>query len=1011
MPSVTSSSRWDFQVVLWGMAIALAGGIALPHLRVSWLPPQDDRSVWVSFPVMGSTPLQTERLITSPTEAVLSQLSNIEHLASYSLPGRSLIKLTYAEGVDVHSQEVKLRGELRYLQQMLPASTARPQIFYSSPQKSEHSHIRYAIQAPKGSYLYRPYVEMLMRQGMEVPAGVVQQTVSGQGTQALLVEVSPYQLARRGLSFEEVTQWLCQAFTSQPLEAHESIRKEGGVSLGGSFPSLSTLPYAALSITDRSIPLHTLAQVRQIPLAEAEQQYVNGQEVLYLEIELLPDGALAKTVKTIRNQMEQLRVKLPQGWTLRCVEDPISSLEKELHDQVIRLGIACLTVVLGLLLWTMSMQYALISGFCLVISVAIGGLGMYVGDLPVHLYSLSALSVALGMMVDQTILVGDAVRAHEPLSSLVIPLAATSLTTLASLLPLIGLGRSHWTYLADFGSVLSVMLVSSVLIATWFMPRLMRKLLPSDSPRQKRRLWRNPSKPSYPLAFAAILAKGRWLVRLCLLLLIGLPIPGLPLQYPFLQGLSHSFLEDIQRDLHFDPPEDPMLVVEVSFAHPTPEEASVRLLAPLQAKLRDLRPDAVLQTETTIQRNGEAKLNIALASAEQAPAVKLMVMRYALQHDGATWNIYGVGQGLDTREGNEHSFEMILTGYHYQTLDSLVGEVVERLIEHPKVSDIDPHALGAYWRQPKRGYAVQFDSRLTPEGRQAWGDHAKRFSQAATPSGRVTLAQSQGEWSYPIVIQAAGYEDMSLDTWLNSTAPSVAFPLLKHAVEIVPDSFAHAIVRKDRSYLRRIRYKYAGAYEFGRRWAHSQLASLSTDWPAGFSAELFQRKGIPPESQQQLWLVVLASLLLIWLICSILFNSPIDGMYMVEAIPLAIVGILLTHSLEIAPLDEGAIGATILVMGLSVNNSIILYHKLKSVPVLNWEHAWKAVQQKIRPISLATLSTIVGMSPILWYGDQGDFWYSLATFTTGGLTVSTLFLLVLWWPFWVVVLRKRAPTQ
>ncbi len=996
------AARPGFQALLWGLALSAMGLLCLPQVRMAWLPAEETQVVWIALRYPGAAPFQVEQLVTAPVESALSQLANVEQLDSYSLPGRALIRLTYATGVAVGQQEPRLRGELRRLRNRLPAAVSTPLLSFVSPDSEERSSLRYAIQAPEGMPLHRPYVARYLDQRSQPIPGVMDQGLEGQGEAALLLTITPEQLARRALTYRHIEQWLQQSYAQRSLGRGGADRQGPAIVQAGEAPSLTQLLELPVLLSGRSLPLGNLATLRQIPLPSREEVQLDGRPVLYLQFDLDPQAQLLSHVQVLQADMAALETALPEGRRIRCVQDPTAQLRQELMAQASRLGWTSLAVLLGLWLWAWSLRYAMVAGFGLLVSLGLATLGVYGLGVQVHLYSLSALSVALGIMVDQTVLVGDAVRRGEPIRKLALPLAAASLTTVGSLLPLLGLSRSHWGSLLDFGALLAICLGNSLLVALWIMPAMMRGLpraVARPGRRQNRRLSR------WLGWLLRLLRRTRWGWRVGLLLLIGLPLTWLSPRLEGLGGLSQDFLEDLQHHFYWAPPEAPALRVEITFPVPPPRRQIKALIRPLVDRFRALPTGWIDQVDTRLRANGEVNLRVAFLPQAlrggQAEAVKGMVMRYAVEHDGANWKVSGIGEGLSTGMANQHAFEVVLKGYHYQQLDSLVGAVTARLASNDRISSINPHALGASWQREEYGYAVGFHPALAAEARPDWVDQAQRFSQLASPAAPLLLPEGSAKRRYPLLLKAPDFEDTRLHTWLESRAPTGRFPSVRDGIRLHLEPLPKAIVRENRSYVRRISFEYAGSHAFGKRWAEAELARMTFDWPAGFEAELFVRKGLPLEERQNLRWVGLGVLLIIWLICSVLFDSLVDGLRMVEAIPLALLGILLTHQLGLAPLNEGAVAAVVLVMGLSVNNSILLLAGLKALPSHDWASARQAVAHKFRPIGLATLSTVAGLFPILIAGPDTGFWYSLAVFTTGGLTVGTLLLLFVWWPFWM----------
>ncbi len=989
-----------FQALLWGLALSVAGVICFQHLQMTWLPAEETQVVWITLRYPGASPLLVEQLVTAPVESALSQLANVERLDSYSLPSFAMIRLIYASGVDVREQEPRLLGEMRRLRNQLPQDVFRANISFVSPNSDERSSLRYAIQAPKGMELHRPFLEAQLAQVIRPHPGVLDQSLSGIGDASLLLTISPEQLARRNLTFHSIEQWMYQAYGQIALGRSGPSGQGFPVFQEGDAPTQTEILDMHFPLPGRSLSLSDIATLRQIPIPTQGEVQLDGAPVLYLQFDLDPQAQLLRNIRMIQHEMLALEERLPDDWHIRCVQNPIDGLIEELYAQVTRLGWTLLTVLLGLWIWSLNLRYALIAAFCLLSSISIAILGVYLSGIHIHLYSLSALSVAMGIMVDQTVLVGDAIRRGDGVRAMAVPLAAASLTTVGSLLPLFSLGRSQWSSLQDFTALLIVCLGSSLLVALWIVPAMVAHL-PNDSEPWSASKDKEEKHPP----IISLMHRARWVWRMCLISLIGIPVAWVPPQFDWLGGLSKDFIQDLHHHFYWDPPNSPALMIEISFPNPPPINQAKSLIDPLVKKFAAIPDGVIHHVDTRFQDNGDISMQISFHTkgiqSSDAEAIKSMAMRYAVEHDGCKWNIYGIGEGFSTLMTDHNNFQIVMKGYNYTQLDSLAGAVEDRLKNNERISSVDPHAQASVWRKSAYGYSVGFHPEMGVGEREDWVDQAKRFSQLISSPRSVLLTQNGAKKQYSLLIKAPDFESMELRTWLESRAPVGKFPDVNDGIQIQYENLPQVIVREDRSYIRRISFEYAGAYEFGKRWVNTELTNMTLDWPPGFEAELFERKGLPHQERINLFWVGLGILVIIWLICGILFDSILDGFRMLEAIPLALLGVLLTHQLGLAPLNEGAIAAIVLVMGLSVNNSIILLAKLKTLPEQDWVAARRAVFQKIRPIGLATISTLAGFIPIIVTGSVTSFWYSLAMFTSGGLLVGTLLLFLVWWPFWV----------
>ena len=143
---------------------------------------------------------------------------------------------------------------------------------------------------------------------------------------------------------------------------------------------------------------------------------------------------------------------------------------------------------------------------------------------------------------------------------------------------------------------------------------------------------------------------------------------------------------------------------------------------------------------------------------------------------------------------------------------------------------------------------------------------------------------------------------------------------------------------------------------------------------------------------------MLLSVLLVWMITSALFESWTRPILVLFALPMALIGVGVGIYLSGASFNKGGYASLLLLMGISVNNAILLVHNiscaLKARPSSPIDAVVRAGFQWLRPIFITTLTTVAGFLPLMLHGDRADAWYTLAIGTSGGLVVSSLLLVI-----------------
>ena len=221
-----------------------------------------------------------------------------------------------------------------------------------------------------------------------------------------------------------------------------------------------------------------------------------------------------------------------------------------------------------------------------------------------------------------------------------------------------------------------------------------------------------------------------------------------------------------------------------------------------------------------------------------------------------------------------------------------------------------------------------------------------------------------------------------------------------------------AIKRENQRYLKEVGFTILGDFSYSERVIKDVMER--TPIPYGYSLTRgYIWRGFSEEEEKELVFIVLLSVLLVWMITSALFESWTRPLLVMIALPLALIGVGAGFYLSGASFNQGGYASLLLLMGISVNNAILLVHHisgaLKARPSSPGEAVVRAAFQRLRPIFITTLTTVVGFLPLLLQADRADIWYTLAIGTSGGL-VSSSVLLVLVVPI-CLIRRASSPAD
>ncbi len=211
-------------------------------------------------------------------------------------------------------------------------------------------------------------------------------------------------------------------------------------------------------------------------------------------------------------------------------------------------------------------------------------------------------------------------------------------------------------------------------------------------------------------------------------------------------------------------------------------------------------------------------------------------------------------------------------------------------------------------------------------------------------------------------------------------------------VELQKQPSQPEIVKVNQVYSRFISFDYIGPSEFGYKFLDKYVTDLQL--PYGYTIDVRKENSWNKKEGRELINIILIAIMIIWMIAACLFESWRIPVITIMTIPLSFIGVFYTFYLFNIPFTTGGYAALLLLVGITVNNTFILVNNIYLNKNRNLDFLSRKAYDRIRPIFLTTITTIVGLIPLVVFEDSGSFWYPFAVATIGGLTTSSLLQLI-----------------
>jgi multidrug efflux pump subunit AcrB len=363
---------------------------------------------------------------------------------------------------------------------------------------------------------------------------------------------------------------------------------------------------------------------------------------------------------------------------------------------------------------------------------------------------------------------------------------------------------------------------------------------------------------------------------------------------------------------------------------------------------------------------------------------------------GGSWTVSGLGEGFNNNvTESAGSYHVILRGFNYDELTELAEKFKTKLLENRRIKEVIIASEFSYYKDDYQEFIFNLNrERLAQENIQP----IHLFNTLKPTFGQeISTGTLPGEYGIERIVlhskQSKEYDIWSLSNIPGKTSNGKEYKL-KELADLIKSQAPQEVVKEDQQYQLCLQYEYIGASEQGRKGLEKYIEAFKEELPMGYTIENQQQYSYWSRKDSGQYALLLLIFVIVYFMCSILFNSLKQPFSVIFVIPISFIGIFLTFYLFRLNFDQGGFASFILLCGLSVNANIYILNEYNNIlkkrnisPLKAYIKAWNA---KISPIFLTVISTILGFIPFMIGEYKEAFWFPLAAGTIGGLVVSLL---------------------
>ena len=987
--------------------LIIAGSLAYESLPKAQDPGFIIRTAVITTPFPGASPERVELLVTDKIEKAIQEMPEIDSITSESRTGISIIYANFKESYKIMRPIFDdLRRKVDTVTSDLPQGTQTPVV---NDEFGDVFGSVYTLAGDGFSYAELETVADELRDELLKEPDIAKVSIHGAQQEVIFVEYDNSRLAELGLSPQQLSASL--ATVNILLSGGDIVSGRERITLEptGNFESVADLQRTVIPLPNGSLVyLEDIADVyRGYKDPPSSVSRVNGEATLAVAVSMRDGGDVLKLGERLNVLMPELLAKYPWGIEIEkiwyqadLVEQTVSSFTSSLLQAIV--------IVILVMVGFLGLRTGLVVGALIPTTMIASFFVMQIFGITINQISLTALIIALGLLVDNAIVVVESIlvkreagkdavtAAVEAGVELKTPLLVSSLTTIAAFMP-IGMAKSAvGEYTADIFYVVGIALLTSWVLAMTFVPMLSTVAL-KLSPRKD-----DEGEPfsgrwyQYYRDLLGTALRCQYRFVLIVVLLFVLAVNGLGL-------VRQEFIA---------PSEDPVFSAKLELPLGTSIESSQAIIAEVDAFIETsyFAPETgepLVRNWLTFIGEGGPRFKLSLNPPNQNPANTFLV---ANTLDGK--DVDEVMAGIDkyVRENHpdlvaqvkrldngppvDYPIIVRISGNDIDTLYSLADQVTEFLYTQPQIS----FAQNSWGLQTKK-LLVSVDQERARRSGVTSEDVA--YSLRAGLTGIELTQYREDDELIPVTLRtvAADRQDFSkldgLSVYSQTTGTNVP---LKQVADVALVFEPGIIERRDRDRTLSLNIQLhpsataAEVTSILKPW----LAEAASDWPAGHRYEI----GGETESSGDANASIAAELPMAGMIILLLlvgqFNSLRRPAIILSTIPLGLVGV--TFGLLVANSAFGffTILGLIALCGIIINNAIVLLDRI-AIEIRDFGRSQAdaimiACQQRMRPILLTTATTVLGMMPLLWGGTS--MFKPMAITIIFGLTFATALTLL-----------------
>ncbi|AZQ34243.1 efflux RND transporter permease subunit [Streptomyces cyaneochromogenes] len=986
--------------------IAIAfGAIAIPQLKQQLLPSIELPMVSVLAPYQGASPDVVEKQVVEPIEDSLEAVDGITGVTSTASEGNAVIMASFDYGPDTQQLVADVQQAVNRARVQLP-DDVDPQVIAGST--DDIPTVVLAVTSGKDQQALADQIDRTVVPDLKDIDGVGQVTVDGVRDLQVTVTPDDAKLAKAGLTSAALTQALQAGGATVPAGSFDEDGDNRTVQVGGGFTSIEQIKdlmvtggegasASASGSGPKPVRLGDVAAVKQEQAPADSITRTDGKPSLAVAVTMDRDGSAVAISDAVEDKLAQLRKDLGSDATVTVVSDQGPAVKKSIDGLTTEGALGLLFAVLIILVFLASIRSTLVTAVSIPLSVVLALIVLWTRDLSLNMLTLGALTIAIGRVVDDSIVVLENIKRHlgygeereEAILKAVREVAgavtSSTLTTVAVFLPIGLVGGMVGELFGSFSLTVTAALLASLLVSLTVVPVLSYWFLrapkgtPQDADEARRKAEEKEAKSRLQRFYVPVLrfATRRRLTSVLLAIVILIGTFGMaPL-------LKTNF---------FDQGEQEVLTVKQELKPGTSLAATDEQARKVERLLADTK--GVKDYQVTVGSSGfmaafgggtdtnQASYQVMLEDSASYEDVQDRIEKGLAGLEGVGTTTIAAGDGFGAQD-----LSVVVKSADAEVLRKAAEQVREAVAGLDDVTDVTSDLSQSVPR-----ISVKANDKAAAAG---FNDQTLGMAVAQAVRGNKAAQATLDDTERDVVIRSA----KPAKTLKQLQDLRLGPVKLGDIADVKLVDGPVSMTRIDGQRAATITAKPTGD-NTGAVSADLQSKIDGLTLPAGATASIGGVSQDQDEAFANLGLAMLAAIAIVFMLLVATFRSLVQPLILLVSIPFAATGAIGLLIATGTPMGVPAMIGMLMLIGIVVTNAIVLIDLINQYRKQGYgvvEAVIEGGRHRLRPILMTALATIFALLPMALgvTGEGGFIAQPLAVVVIGGLITSTMLTLLL----------------